>query len=295
MTSSHIAALYFDGKEEATKKRLQKLKKASLIGERKRRVNEPSILFLTRSAVRLLQREGTLSSFPMRSMTSWEKRVPVSDFTLRHELEVMDVKAAVHTAVSKNSRLRIEEFSTWPALYQFTVSRAGASIPSVSVKPDGFIRIHETEEDGISEHSFFLEVDRSTEPQTTLASRAASYAEYYQSGDFALKQGGTRQEYKDYPFRVLIILKNAERRNNTAERLLLNNPPIFTQALLTTFAEAKNDPFGKIWIQPFDYREVTRGTPFDPEHRRTTPEYRRRTEREILVEGRIKKHGLLDS
>ena len=39
MAAGHIAALYFDGKREAAKKRLQKLKAAGLISERKRRVN----------------------------------------------------------------------------------------------------------------------------------------------------------------------------------------------------------------------------------------------------------------
>lgn len=48
MTTDHATALYFDGKNEAAKKRLQKLKTAGLISERPRRAFEPSILFLTR-------------------------------------------------------------------------------------------------------------------------------------------------------------------------------------------------------------------------------------------------------
>jgi len=41
MTPGHAAKLYFDGKPEATKKRLQKLKAAGLIGERPRRAFDP--------------------------------------------------------------------------------------------------------------------------------------------------------------------------------------------------------------------------------------------------------------
>lgn len=48
MTAGHVATLYFEGKREYTKKRLQKLKTTGFIGERTRRVNEPSLLSLTR-------------------------------------------------------------------------------------------------------------------------------------------------------------------------------------------------------------------------------------------------------
>jgi ribosome biogenesis protein Tsr3 len=44
MTAAHIATLYFDDKKEATKKRLQKLKAAGLIRERRRRAYEPAVL-----------------------------------------------------------------------------------------------------------------------------------------------------------------------------------------------------------------------------------------------------------
>src|ERR1700733_5183271 len=54
MTAAHIAALYFDGKREYTKKRLQKFKAGGFIGERRRNANEPSILFLTHKAFKLL-------------------------------------------------------------------------------------------------------------------------------------------------------------------------------------------------------------------------------------------------
>src|SRR5438067_1876123 len=100
MTSAHVAALYFDGKSEAAKKRLQKIKSAGLIGERKRRVNEKSVLFLTRKGHALLEKEELLKQFPQLSPSAFEKRANVSELTVRHELEVMDVKAAFHSAIS---------------------------------------------------------------------------------------------------------------------------------------------------------------------------------------------------
>lgn len=90
MTAEHIAAVHFNGSGEAAKKRLQKIKAAGLIGERKRHVNEPSILFLTRKAFKVLHGQGALSEYPSLSPASLERRGQVSELTLRHELQVTD-------------------------------------------------------------------------------------------------------------------------------------------------------------------------------------------------------------
>ena len=293
MTAAHIAAVYFDDKKEAAKKRVQKLKGADLIGERKRRVNEPSVLFLTRKSYALLARQGFLSELPQLSPAVFEKRANVSELTLRHELEVMNVKAAFNSALKKSGTFSITEFSTWPRLHEFKAVRAGFRGEEVLVKPDGFIRIHEKEKDGgVSEHTLFLEVDRSTEKQDTLLSRAGCYLDYYKSGGFAVRNGAPRSAYKDYPFRVLIVLKNAERRNNTAGRLLQSSPPILTLAYLSTMAEVMADPIGAIWIRPTDYRDAVKETQFDKEVRMAV--YRRQLQREAFIEKTVKKVSLFE-
>jgi hypothetical protein len=294
MTAGHIATIYFNGKREYTKKRLQKLKAAGFIRERKRQVNEPSVLFLTRKAFVTLQNRGDLSDYPRLALTALEKRTNVSDKTIRHELEVMDVKAAFNTALAKSEKFSIQHFSTWPQLYEFTAVRSGHGT-EILVKPDGFIRLHEREPDGTYERTFFLEVDRSTEKQDILIDRAGCYVDFYRSGNFAVRNGGQRSDFSQFPFRVLMIFKNAERRNNTAERLLNNHPPILTQICLTTSAEAIADPLGPIWIEPKDYRAVTDGTPFDTSRKAPTFAYRRQPEREALVEAKIKKFRLLEN
>lgn len=294
MTAAHVAALYFNGSREAAKKRLQKIKTGGFIRERKRRVNEPSVLFLTRKSYVLLNDQGLLSEFPSLSPSAFEKRANVSDLTLRHELEVMDVKAAFHSALKKSDTFSIVEFSTWPRLNEFKARRPGYDGAEVLVKPDGFIRIHEKEKDGaVSEHTFFLEVDRSTETQDTLFSRAGCYLDYYKSGGFAVRNNAPRSAYKEFPFRVLIVLKNAERRNNTAERLLQNDPPILTLAHLSTFQEVSTNPLGRIWIRPTDYQEVVKQTDFGGLTRMGG--YRRQAEREELVEKAIPKVALLEN
>lgn len=294
MTVGHIAILFFDGSREAAKKRLQKLKEAGFVGERRRKVSEPSILFLTRKAFSLLRELGILAEYPRHDLPALERRAQVSTLTISHELEVMDVKSAFHSAIQSTEKFNIVEFSTWPLLNQFEVSRNGYG-SDILVKPDGFIRFHEKESaGGVSEHSLFLEVDRSSEMQDTLVNRAGAYFDYYKSGGFAVKNGATRDCFKEYPFRVLFVFKSAERRNNMAERLLQNTPPILTLVYLTTFAEVKADPLGPIWIRPLDYREVTKGTHHDPEGRSQQFGYKRQTARELFIELKIRKIRLLE-
>jgi hypothetical protein len=295
MTAAHITTLFFDGKAETAKKRLQKLKTAGLVTERPRRPSEPAILFLTRKAFGVLRAQGILEKYPQLGLTALERRAEVKDLTIRHELEVMDVKSAFHAAIRKTRAFSLIEFTTWPLLHEFEVAPPGYGGKSVLVKPDGFIRIHEEEPDGgVSGHPpFFLEVDRGGELQEILTAKAGRYLEYYRSGGFAEKQGAPRAAFKEYPFRVLMVFKSAERRNNTAERLLLHRPPILSQVCLSTLKEVTADPLGAIWIQPRDYHIALQGTPFDPERRRATREYRSQPEREALVERKINKIRIL--
>lgn len=294
MTAAHVSALYFESKRQYTKKRLQKLKGVGFIGERNRRVNEPAILFLTRKAFSFLNSEGHLSGYPQLSTNSFENRANVSPFTVRHELEVMDVKAALHGGLAGNEKFSIREFTTWPLLNQFETTLDGYGAP-VALKPDGYLRIHEREDNSSGFiHDCFLEIDRSEESQGRLLSKAISYLNYYASGGFAVRNGGTVDDKKSFPFRVLMVFKTSERRNNTAEHLVRNNPPILTLTWLTTLAEAKANPLGAIWIQPKGYRDITSGTTFDVDRRQPTPFYRRQSEREIFVESKIVKRRLLD-
>ncbi len=291
LTLEHAATLCFEGRGEAAKKRVQKLKAAGVIGERPRHAFAPSVLHLTRKAFTLLSQNGILAEYPPLPVTALEKRAQVSDLTLRHELEVMDAKTAVVPAIARTNGFSIAEFSTWPALYQFRAQRPDTRA-EVTVKPDGFIRIREQDDGGVFEHTFFLEVDRSTETQDTLALKAACYLDYYKSGGLAVRNGQPRSAFREFPFRVLMVFKTPERRNNAAERLLVNHPPIFTQVWLTTMKELLADPLGAIWIRPADYRTATDGTPFTPE-KASGFGYRRQTAREDFIEAKVRKHKLL--
>ena len=290
MTLAHAAALYFNGSREAAKKRIQKLKSAGLLGERVRKAYEPSVLFLTRQGYSLMKDRCLLHGFPAIGWTSLEKRLQVSDLTLRHELEVMDVKAAMCGAIRARPQFDVAEFSTWPLLFQFE-ARPGTGA-EVLVKPDSFIRIREQDADELFEYVFFLELDRSTETLDTLCRRALCYLDFYQRGGLAVRFGGLRAEYKNYPFRVLMIFSTAERRNNIAERLLVQQPPILTLVWLSTLSEVLASPLGSIWIRPRDYREAIKGTAYTVGRRDVSSAYRRQLAREEHVEAMVKKHEL---
>ena len=294
VTTDHATVLYFDNKYPAARKRLYKLKAAGLITERPRRAFEPSVLFLTRKGLALLQDRGVLNNYPSFDLPALDRRARVSDLTIRHELEVMDVKAAFHAAINAMPSFSIAEFSTWPLLNEFTAYRPGSNGAEITMKPDGFIRIHETDAAGGKfEHAFFLEVDRSSEVQDKLVAKAVCYLDYYRHGGFAVRNGATRDDFKKFPFRVLMVFNNVERRNNTALRLLQNTPPILTMVYLSTLEEVTHNPTSAIWIRPLDYREATKGTPFTPEKQPKTWGYQRQSARELFVEEKVQKHSIL--
>lgn len=297
MKLSHIARLYFEGREEAAKKRVQKLKNAGYIRERKgRRAYESAILSLTKKAFGALIESGALLVYPPIGWKSLEKRLDVSDSTLRHELTVLDAKAALAPALEQSPGLSITEFSVWPRLCEFSIERRAASV----VRPDGLLRIEEAEAGGSrNELVFFLEVDRGTEGHDVLVEKAVDYRHYLDHGDLRERVGGKGR----VPFRVLLVLKTTtrrgapsiERRNNIAEALLLRPEKFGNFIWLTTLEELTGDPLGTIWVTPSAYREATRGTEFEPKERRApSGPYRRRPERERFVEEKVTKKRLLE-
>jgi Replication-relaxation len=302
MTQQHIAGLYFLGKREAAKKRLQKLKAHGLLSERPRRVYAPAILYLTQTGFKALQAAQMLSDYPRISWDRLAKRVQVSELTLAHELAVMDVKVAVCQAL-RASAYELGEFTTWPLLSQFKVRARHAAMGGRGTigKPDGWLRVTDAvSASAVSPHRlgqmFYWEIDRSTEAQSVLAEKALHYREHYVQGGLALRFGygaGLAKDFvKDFAFRVLFVFQTPERRNNFAQTLLLMKPPILTQMWLTTMAELQADPLGAIWLRPLDYRLATAGTAFDVQRPRQAV-YRRLIEREAWVEARVVKRCLL--
>ena len=292
MTLAHAAVFHFGGKIEVAAKRVQKLKGAGLVGERPRRPYEPSILFLTRSGFELLTERGVPGAVPPLSWTCLERRLRVSNATLRHELGVLDVRAAIISAVAADARYDVVEFGVWPRPFQFRAS-PGIGRPDVTLRPDGLVRIGEREPDGgRSEHTFYLEVDRSTEVVDTVIRKVACYADHFRRGGLAVQFGHPPEAYRAFPFRVLLVCLTAERRNSLTERLLQARPPVAGLVRLATTGALTADPLGPVWVDPRDYGQVIEvescGVPT-----RAAVAHRRRPERDALVEQTVPKHLLL--
>jgi len=289
MTAAHVAALFFDGHHEATKKRLQKIKAAGLIGERTRRVFEPSILFLARKGFMLLQEQGTLKDYPRVALPALAGRARVSEITLQHELEIMDVKASLYAALTKTKRFSLAEFfHLASALSVRKPFGLDTTEGEVIVKPDGFIRIHEAEADGgLSEHTFFLEVDRSSETLDTLVAKAGCYLEYFKSGGFADATARRAPTFKEYPVPVLMVCKSAERRKQTRRNGCFKaTRQFFPKSVSPPLEEVTTDPLGTVWILPLGYRDATKGTAFDPSRKREQWGYQRQTRARCLLKKR---------
>jgi hypothetical protein len=242
MTLRHIAAIHFEGHAEAAKKRVQKLKSAGFLRARLRTVSEPAIHLLTRKAFDALNQHGMLGDGVRIGWAALEKRTKVGDLKLRHELGVMDCKTALVTAVRAQPSLSLVEFSTWSQLIQFKATHP-VSGTNVRVKPDGFIRMEDTC-GRTKTHVFFLEVDYSTETLETLSMKLRCYRDHYRHGGFAKQLGHSVATYRSFPFRVLVVCKTTDRRDNLAELLRKSSPPVRTFACIVTLEEFLHAPLG---------------------------------------------------
>lgn len=289
LTLAQITRLYFGGAAEAAKKRVQMLKAARLIAQRPRpRPYDRSILFLAKRGFELLHHGGHLSDYPRLGWELMQKRVRVSRLTLEHELSVNQIKVEFTNAIAQLTDVMLGQFLTWPKLFAFDVQTSGWN-GSTSVRPDGFVEIHDCRCGRGRIHFAYLEVDRSTETLGRLTNKAADYLQHYRSGGFARSRGRTANEYKSLPFRVLVVLNNDERRNNLAAALLAMNPPVLSMVWLTTLDRILANPLGEIWLRPCDYRDALKDSDFEVQAKRP---YRRQLNRERLVAKAVKLQSL---
>lgn len=298
MQRDHLAAIYFDGRDEAAKRRVQMLRGAGYIGEQNptRAPNEKAIYRLMRRGFEALKQHGRLSSYEQMSgrrfvWKSLDDRHQVSPLTVKHELTVMDVKASTIAAARQEAGLSVAEFSTWPSLYDFDA--AGRTM-----KPDGFMRFERIVDGRRMSRFCFLEVDRGTENHRTLVEKIEGYQGYNKSPAFA--QFLTGSAHGALSFRVLVVFTTGATRSASAEERMFNHahwlcrlsPPVRTFVWLTTHTEIVSKPLAEIWLCPEDYGQALAGTPYDPASGEWTPRFRE-TPRDALVRERAVKRALL--
>jgi hypothetical protein len=239
MTIAHAASIFFGGRREMAKKRLQRLKAARLVRSRRAHGFAPSLVQLTALGLRALSSAGILRQYPSPSGRSFVKRTEVSQLTINHEIAVTDIKAAFHEHATV-AGARIDQFSTWPTLHQFRSERR-------VVKPDAFIRLGTQ----TTSHCFYLELDRSTEPLGRLIRQAKAYRSC-RKATRCLAPAAWDDGRGEHRFTVLYVLRNGQRLANFAKELLAATPPIRSLVWLTTQDALTKNPFGPIWSRPTD-------------------------------------------
>jgi hypothetical protein len=296
----HITEVYFGGKDEAAKKRVTALRRCRYIVEHdpERYKNEKAIYRLAPRGFEALKERGALDRFNAVcgkdfAWRSLEDRHQVSQFTLEHELGVMDLKAALYRAARFPANPRIAEFWSWPQLLSFSAPAQDGS--AQTVRPDAFLRLVRESENRELSRMHYIEFDRGSENHDRLVQKVEGYRRYNRSKAFARFLTGA--EDGEFTFRVLIVFQRTttqhaeERLFNCAHALSKMNPPVRSSAWLTTYEEFVADPFARIWICPEDYQRALAGTAFDPLTTDWTPRGRM-SARDALVRERIRKRAL---
>lgn len=163
MQTTHVAEIYFGGKREMAKKRLQKLKGAGLVAERPRFPAEPAVLRLTAAGLRILDAEGVLAEYPPMPLAAHLWRLRVSESRLRHELAVMDAVSDVFRAAREGGGFEVRAFDAWP-------QRVGERWAR---QPDAVIYVQAVG----GPLTLCVEADRSTESLSVVLSKVRDYAE----------------------------------------------------------------------------------------------------------------------
>ena len=264
MTLRHAADLHFDGSYKAAQKRLARLKAAGYLRDKLvGGVADTTALCFRPKAYRELVERDALGDLPTHPWSLLEKRGEVSPLTLRHELDVVGLRAAVATSVRERRRAgedaAVRRFTTWPRLCRFKARRlrpAPGGSPVLTLNPDGYFELERAREDGSRARLFFfVEVDRSTEQRERLVEKMHAYLDFYRRGGFARRQGAAAREYRQWPFRVLWTFRTEQRLKNAAEAFAAAQPRVGNMAWLAAHEAALNNPFGEVWRTPGDPTE----------------------------------------
>jgi hypothetical protein len=223
LTVPQISNLCFNGKVEATKKRLQKLKNCAYLESER-------ILWGCPPCVWLRPKAATFIDHRLKRRPATSPAIA----TLQHEIAVRDFRTAI-LVQQKNSNSTLEECSIAPSALSFGSESW--------LRPDAFLSLGTP-----APQHFFVEIDRGTESLCELMEKAEEYRRLLKAGVFARRCGSATTEYKKHPFRVLLLLSSERRQENLLTALSTQG---FREFVLTTSVDrACKTPFGCIWRAP---------------------------------------------
>jgi hypothetical protein len=246
---ANLAALFFNGSYEATKKRVKQLALSGFIQNEGRGGLGKTILCLTQKGAELLSLNLKTPGFVRTESVSQRMQA--------HERMLADCQFAFIDNANRENNCFME-FWTNPGDAAFSVRCADHSVME-TVRPDAFCFFQPVGES--RKQFFFFEIDRSTETQGHLIHLAKQYKAFWESGDFAVRFGNP-YEPRQTSFRVLLILVSQRRLENTLVNLR-RQAGIKTLFWLTTFEFFVRDPFGPIWTCPADSSSSSSAAPHE--------------------------------
>lgn len=264
ITITHAQRLHFgDVSRQAVEKRLRELTVAGLLATQATDLQTHKTIYRpTRKAVEALSTAGALVNI---NDDDWDarlrKRYTGKIGSLKHELAVLDVKAALGPAIrnAPGSHLRLMEFGIWPSPYKFP-RPPGAR--RRELEPDGFLHVREHLPSQLPRDVYFyVELDHaSNERRDDLLDKIDAYKHHLDSGGFAQWLGVPSASRDEATFRVLFIILSADadrRLDNVLKRVCDRRPTINSLPWFTTLDTLRSDPLGSVWLTPSTYRDST--------------------------------------
>lgn len=254
LTTRLITEEFFSHRNAANR-RLKQLLGAGYIAKDQPSVTEDAIWRPTQKAVHALIDAGRLS----REQATWTWKQSLSDITYKeHETDVNRLRLAFIRAADTTPNVIVNRCLSGPALHDAITDTDGIRYP---VRPDRFL---ELSVEGTIFH-YLIEVDRGTKDLKSATKRDVSsqlyaYNPYYFRGGFLRKYGRPGDPIQAWPFRVLVTVPTAARRNNVIERMITEmrsrNLPPGTMRAYALFDEVIADPFGAVWVREAELARI---------------------------------------
>lgn len=219
LTYGQVADLWFNGSQHAARKRIQKLKNASLVSIVQPAIRNQALILLTRPGAARLRTCGFGTKVHPSAFES------PGSATLEHEIALRDLKVFWSRGQTSGDP-NLQEFNLISNDLEFTTQFG-------RIRPDAYVR---TKQNFAAQPAhFFLELDQGTEALKLLEWKIIQYWLFYREGGFASRMGLPRINYKLAPFRVILVFNNHTRLQALSKRLMAKGFHSFV--CVSTFSE----------------------------------------------------------
>jgi len=226
------------GIRHETADRLAELCEQGLVRPRELRIGGEVVFCLSRSGFDCAASNGVIpEAVGIAPKRIW-RRLEVSDMTILHELELVDLRIAFEREGRRALDVIDCQLETCLNQCSFT-GREGRRM-----FPDGRLRLRRRG-GGDSSLVFYIEHDRGSETLSRIVGKVADYRHLAEHGKEA--------------FRLIVVVPSVERRNNIALELARAFPELPNFILIGVFAEVIRNPFEDVFLTPGQARKALEG------------------------------------